>query len=330
MPPQPRPSCDPPIASVAMAYNRAGDDYASYADGNQHHPFSFAGLHAYADKRVWSALAAKIDQFKAAGSESISILDAGCGPGTWLRRAVLYARRLGFREITARGFDVAAVQIDAARQSARGLVSLPGVHLTFDVADLTEILPEADASVDLTICLYSVLSHLPVAGLPKVAAEIARATRGSFITTVRPVGSRPTIFVGAVERAASYALDHDRDRCDVELRDGHRMTLSFHLFRKDELQRYFAPYFDLEDVLGLDIFHDRFKPDPRWNPRPNSFDARLSRHLAWLEEVHSRNPSFVEYANHLMLVGSRRVTTREHPGEINRMPRNAPQVFDAA
>jgi len=37
--------------------------------------------------------------------------------------------------------------------AARNLSSLPGVSLTFDVADLADRLPEQDASVDLTLCL---------------------------------------------------------------------------------------------------------------------------------------------------------------------------------
>jgi hypothetical protein len=64
-------------------------------------------------------------------------------------------------------------------------------------------LPEGDASVDLTPCLYSVLSHLPVASLLKIAAEIARVTSG-FIATVRSVGSTPTILVDSIEEGASF------------------------------------------------------------------------------------------------------------------------------
>jgi hypothetical protein len=63
---------------------------------------------------------------------------------------------------------------------AHDLAGLPGVNLTFDVADLTRRLPEADASVDMTLCLYSVLSHLPVARLPEVSAEIAAGDQKVF------------------------------------------------------------------------------------------------------------------------------------------------------
>ncbi len=180
---------------VADIYNQAGDDYVSYADGDPSQPFAFDGVHAYADRCVWAVLEKKLTDLRASGANSVRLLDAGCGPGTWLRRLVMRAHALGFSGITARGFDVAQVQIQRARLATRTLSSLPGVNLTFDVADLVDPLPEADASVDLTLCLYSALSHLPVARLPDISKEIVRVTSGYFITTVRPIGSTPTAFV---------------------------------------------------------------------------------------------------------------------------------------
>ena len=163
---------------VANIYNQAGDDYVSYADGDPSQPFAFDGLHAYADRCVWAALETKLAELRATGASSVRFLDAGCGPGTWLRRLVLRARALGFSSITARGFDIAQAQIKRARLAARNLSGLPGVNLTFDIADLADRLPESDASVDLTLCLYSALSHLPVASLKDISTEIARVTSG--------------------------------------------------------------------------------------------------------------------------------------------------------
>ena len=37
-------------------YNRAGDDYVSYTDGDPSQPFAFDGMHAYADRCVWAVL----------------------------------------------------------------------------------------------------------------------------------------------------------------------------------------------------------------------------------------------------------------------------------
>lgn len=159
---------------VAEIYNQAGDDYITYADGDPSEPFAFDGMHAYADRCVWAVLETKLIELRASGASSVRFLDAGCGPGTWLRRLVVRSRALGFNSITARGFDIAQAQIQRARLAARNLSSLPGVDLIFDIADLTDQLPETDASVDLTLCLYSALSHLPVASLTDLGRDRTR------------------------------------------------------------------------------------------------------------------------------------------------------------
>ena len=298
----PRP---PSAENIATVYDRAGDDYVAYADGDPHDLFAFEGAHAYADRRLWSLLETKLNDLRTSGASSISILDAGCGPGTWLRRLVTRARQMGFSHITARGFDVAQKQIQTARRMAHDLSGLPDLDLTFDVADLTGPLPEADGSVDLTLCLYSVLSHLPVANLPKVSAEIARVTRRHFITTVRSIGSTPTVFVDSIEQARHFNLDHSLDLCEVELRGGRRVALPFHLFSARELRNCFSQHFDIEDLCGLDIFHNRFIPDHRSTPASLLVDQIFAEHLARMEETWSRDSGFMERATHLLLVDCR-------------------------
>lgn len=233
-------------------------------------------------------------------------LDAGCGPGTWLRRLVIRARALGFSSITAHGFDIAQAQIQRARLAARNLSSLPGVNLTFNVADLTGRLPEADASVDMALCLYSVLSHLPVASLTDISTEIARVTSGHFITTVRPIGSTPTAFVESLEKVRRLKQDHAQNRCEIDLSDGRRIAFSFHLFTAVELRSYFADCFDIEDLRGLDLFHSRFMPDPRWNPVCSPSDSSLADELVRLEEAYATRPDFIDRAAHLLLVARSR------------------------
>ena len=293
-------------ADTAKAYDQAADDYVAYADGDPQHLFAFEGHHAFADRHVWSVLDAKLRNLRATGATSVSILDAGCGPGTWLRRIVTRAHLLGFTSITARGFDVSDVQVRSARRNAASLTRTAGVDLSFDRADLEDRLPESDASVDMVVCLYSVLSHLPVANLPRVGTEIARVTKGHFVTTVRSTGSPPTAFVDSIEAARRFRLDHDRDRCEIEFRDGRRIVLRFHLFTAGELLRCFAGRLEIEDLCGLDIFHGRFSPDKRWHPSAISADPRFANLLAQLETRSMRNPSFMARATHLMLVGRRR------------------------
>ncbi len=305
---------DSPSAIVAAAYNQSGADYGAYADGDPNHLFAFSGLHAYADRRIWALLEAKLTELRATGASSISILDAGCGPGTWLRRLVVRAHELGFTTITARGFDVARAQVQRARLSARNLSGISGVELTFDVANLVGELPEGDASVDLTLCLYSVLSHLPVASLPKISAEIARVTSGHFIATVRSIGSAPTILVDSIEKARHFRHDNCRDKFEIELRDGHHIEMGFHLFTASELRSYFAGLLDIEDLRGLDMFHNRFAPDPRWNPASLAVDDQFSDELDRLEEAYATRSGFIERAAHLLLVARRRhVATKTKP-----------------
>ena len=105
--------------NVADIYNQAGDDYVAYADGDPSQPFAFDGMHAYADRCVWAVLEKKLTDLRASGASSVRLLDAGCGPGTWLSRLVIRAHALGFSSITARGFDIAHAQIQRARLAAR-------------------------------------------------------------------------------------------------------------------------------------------------------------------------------------------------------------------
>jgi hypothetical protein len=183
--------------------------------------------------------------------------------------------------------------------ASRNLSSLPGVNLTFDVAALAGRLPEPDASVDLTL---SALSHLPVARLPDISKEIARVTSGYFIMTVHLIGSTPTAFVDSIEKVRRLKQDHVRDRCEIDFSDGRHIAFSFHQFTAVELLNYFASGFDIEDLCGLDLFHGRFMPDPRWNPVRQLGDKPLGGELERL----ATSPEFMDRAAHLLLVARSR------------------------
>jgi SAM-dependent methyltransferase len=178
--------------STAFAYNQAGEKYGVYADGDPRELHAFQGQHAYGDRRIWVLLDEKMRALRSSGAQSIRILDLGCGPGTWLRRIATRAWALGFTSIIARGIDISDAQVRQARTLSRKLTELGGVELTFEVGDIRKQLPEADASIDLCLCLYGVLNHIPSDHLPAVLAEVARVTCGHFIMTVRAIGSTPT------------------------------------------------------------------------------------------------------------------------------------------
>jgi hypothetical protein len=75
--------------------------------------FAFNGLHAYANRRIWTLLETKLTDLRATGASSINILDAGCSPGIWLHRLVTRAQTLGLPNITTRGFDDARHRFNA-------------------------------------------------------------------------------------------------------------------------------------------------------------------------------------------------------------------------
>jgi SAM-dependent methyltransferase len=289
---------------AGTAYNDAGDAYVAYADGDTTRLYAFDGHYAYCDRRLWEHLDELLVRRRKSGATSLTVLDAGCGPGTWLRRIVVRARALGFTNIDARGFDVAGNQVARARELSAQVARQEGVRLVFDVADLTDPLPEDDGSIDLCLCLYGVLTHVPIACVSKVIAEFARVTAGHFVATVRAAGSTPTVFVGELECARDFRQNHGTDRCMVELKDGRRIELNSHLYTATELRALVEQHFEIEELRGLDLFHTRFAPDRRWNPPSAEADAQFHKTLVRLEDDYARNPHFIDRAAHLLVIGS--------------------------
>jgi len=286
---------------IAAIYNKAGKDYIAYADGDPARPFSFEGPHGYADRQIWHLLGRELENIRLSGKTSVRLLDAGCGPGTWLRRLVVRAIELGFTDVRARGFDIALTQVHQAQELMQGLSEMAGVQIKFEVADLRERLPEPDASVDLALCLYSVLSHIPAQDLSGIAREIARVTAGYFVATVRSVGSTPSAFAYPVENVRRLQLNVDRSECELELSDGTRNAFGFRLFSAAQLRDCFGDHFTIDEVRGLDLFHTRFALDPRWNPPDIPQDAGLLAELAKLEQTYATKAEFINRATHILL-----------------------------
>ena len=306
--------------AIETAYNQAGDKYIAYADGDPTQLYAFDGQYAYGDRCIWETLFARLCSLRASGARTISILDMGCGPGTWLRRVVARARAVGFRSIVARGFDLAGEQVRRARELSADLAGLPGVKLTFEIGDIHEPLPEADASVDLCLCLCGVLNHLPAKDLPAVFAEVSRVTRGTFITTARTIGSTPSVYVDEIRQARQFRQDNRNNRLDVEFQNGRHISLPSHLFSAAELRSLISPHFEIEDLCGIDLFHARFSGDPRWNPPGIDIDGRFSGELDQLERQYCRDEGFVDHATHLLLVGRSRKAASASNGRARWRP----------
>ena len=253
---------------VADIYNRAGDHYAAYADGDPTQLFAFDGMHAYADRCVWALLEKKLVELKATGATAVSFLDAGCGPGTWLRRLVVRARALGFTHISR-----ARLRHRGGADRA-GPAAGPGPIKPSRRADhVRRRGPFGPVARSRRFSRYSLVplqrpqpfAHCEPAGHRQGDGA---GHAGHFITTVRSVGSPPTAFVELIENVRQLKQDHVQDRCEIELSGGRHISFNFHLFTAGELRGYFANDFDVEDMRGLDLFHSRFLPDPRWSPGP--------------------------------------------------------------
>ena len=131
------------------------------------------------------------------------------------------------------------------------------------------------------------------------------------------MGSTPTISVDSIEKARRFQHDYSRDRCEIELSDGRHIIFNFHLFAATELRSYFADHFDIDELCGLDLFHNRFAPDPRWNPLSLAVDNQFSDGLTRLEETYATSSGFMERATHLLLVARHRPAAAKSKSEPN-------------
>lgn len=295
------PLLPPSGTEVASAYDGAGTDYRDYADGDAAAAFAFSGRYGFADREVWARIDAALIDLRAQGRHAIRVLDLGCGPGTWLLRTAARARDLGFTAIEGRGIDISPAMIALAREAAMDMPD-PQIGLAFDVGDILETLEqEGQHACDLALCLYGVLNHVAPATLPAVSRALARSTDGALIATVRTIGSQPSIFIAGIEKARRFHQDHEHDRLEIDLIDGRHIEFGLHLFSASELSSLFAPHCVVRELVGIDLFHSRFRPALDWNP--DSEDPALEASLVRLEHFCGADPALIDRAAHILLVG---------------------------
>ena len=297
-PPQPGPH------EVAYAYDAVGRDYRRDADGPNDDPFLFDSAYAFADREIWARIDGELVALRATGADRVRILDAGCGPGTWLIRTVLRARALGFTVIEGVGFDISPEMIILASRAALA-VSRREIALHFEVADIAGATrAEKDGSFDLALCLYGVLNHLPTALHDQIAAELGRVTGGTLLVTVRTIGSLPTIYVHALDKARAFHQDNVADRLEIDLVDGRHIGFGSHLFCASEFRALFAYHIRIAELVGLDIFHSRFAANRHWNP-DSIANPQFEAAVTALEHLWASDPTFIDRAAHILLVGTR-------------------------
>lgn len=290
------------LSDTAHAYDTVAAAYLDHAEGNDSGLFEFSGTHGYTDRALWLRLDLMLVRLWTEGRRAIRILDAGCGPGTWLLRIAIRARDLGFSAIDARGIDISPVMIDLARSRA-GIGKDGHIGMSFEVGNIVNALDdEDDGSFDIVLCLNGVLNHLDAHERAPAAAAMERVCDGEIFITVHSVGGNPCVYLADAYDVRQFLQDNGKDRLDIDLADGRTLALPFHLFNAIELPRLFSDRVRQVEVAGLDLFHTRFRIDPRWNKTPIDIrerDAELDR----LEQLCDRMTALIDFSSQILFHG---------------------------
>jgi SAM-dependent methyltransferase len=298
-----------PSEGTASAYDHAGDDYLRYADGEDldDAPAPVARS-AQADTIVWQTICSAIEALQRDGASTLRILDAGCGPGTWLRRIAVHAHRQGLR-VDAVGFDISTGQLDIARRRAETLSAHIGdgeaPKLEFVRHDLVDPLPWQTGQFHVVLCNFAVLNHLARAALPTAIAELCRVASQRVIATLRALASPPTACIVGTDQVRQLHEDCARGRLHLLSKDGTRHVLTFNLYGADALKALFAPHAAIADLRAIDLFVSRFAPDANWTKTLVEGLAgrqQVMQRLKELEEPLCRLPGWVDHGTHVLIV----------------------------
>ena len=112
---------------------------------------SLPRLRTARDDPRWPRLCAALARLRARRRHAVRIVDADCGAGSLLLRAVQHARTLGFTAIEARGIAGSPALIGRARAAASRTID-PAIGLDFTSADLIlSLREEAEMPADIVL-----------------------------------------------------------------------------------------------------------------------------------------------------------------------------------
>jgi SAM-dependent methyltransferase len=313
--------------AVASAYNHVGGGYGSYADGaaiDDQSPTQTSRF-AHGDAIIWETVCRTINELRLRGVPMLRLLDAGCGPGTWVRRIARYAHRQGLG-IDAVGVDISGRQLEIAREQAakvQGPHATDGRRMRFRMGDLADPLPWPDGHFHIVLCNY-VLNHLPKDALPRVAEELCRAASYRVIATVRAIAGPPTGCIIGTEQMREYRYDCGRGELRLVLKDGTAHQITFHLYSAEMLRAAFAPHATIRDLRAVDLFLHRFVSDRNWTANlVATLPGReeVMRELKEIEDRLCRRAGWVDHGTHILIVAQ--------PGRATAAPRGARQLPEA-
>lgn len=291
--------------SNAAAYDHTGKRYTLYADG------SCDGApqrqYAHADAIVWNAIRREIDNLHCEGVKTIRLLDAGCGPGVWMKRIAEYTSSLGCG-LEAVGFDVSSGQLQLAHDLLKRMpVGRAGgtrsVRLL--VQDLEAPLPWRDGAFHIALCNFAVLNHLTKQALPTAVQSLCRVASHRVIATLRAVASPPTSCITGADDIVDFRQDCVRGEHRVTLNDGTEHRLTLNLYGAGALAELFAKHSDVLDLRAVDLFFNRFAPNAKWTgSEVDGLPGRdeVVHKLKDLEEQLCRTRGWIDHGTHVLVV----------------------------
>jgi SAM-dependent methyltransferase len=302
---------------VASFYNLFSGSYTSYANGSavleeiidlgssiDSHSFSRS------DWKTWEAIQSSIDTLvsekkRREDKTPFTLLDVGCGDGVWAIRIANYCLSNNI------AVDVDCVDLsDNMLQCAEFLFStycdsfeaMPDLRVTFKKCNIIDGLGGSHKGrrYDLTLCLHTVLNHVPREALDSCMRELVEHTSGFLYLSVKPPFSRPTFYAASMSEVIRY-----------ERRDDHLYALDlkgkFHvipssLISAEQLRELFRRYPIDYELVALDVVLSRFMPDPQWIGGDTNEMCVPMDSLLELEAKVSTDPALLDFANHILAV----------------------------
>ncbi len=307
-----------PVSSdIAGFYNSFSENYTAYANGSA--PLEDMidpklNLHSHSfsrsDWKTWQAIQSSIDTLidekkRREDKGPITLLDVGCGDGVWAIRIAHYCLSNNM------AVDVDCVDLsDKMLQCAELLFSefcdsfeaLPDLSVTFSKCNIIDGLGDSRRGrrYDLTLCLHTVLNHVPREALDGCIGELLEHTSGFLYLSVKPPFSRPTFYAASMSEVIRY-----------ERRDDHLYALDmkgkFHiipssLISAEQLRDLFRRYPIHYELVALDVVLSRFMPDPQWIGHDTGEMSVPIDSLLALEAKVSADPTLLDFANHILAV----------------------------
>jgi SAM-dependent methyltransferase len=306
-----------PVSATARAYDQVGEAYGAYADGREADEGCSANRFAHADSIVWASIRKTIDELREPGITTLRILDAGCGPGTWIGRVAAYARRADL-DIDATGFDIAEGQLAIARWRMAGAAGSASANarVRFLTHNLADPLPWSDGEFDIVLCNYIVLNHLDRSALPGAIGELCRVASHRVIATLRAVASPVTACIVGTEHVTEYHHDCRSGELRLVLKDGSEHVLTLNLYSAERLKALFGTQATIVDLRAVDLFLSRFALDENWTAhlvRTLPGREQVLRSLQDAEEQLCREPAWLDHGTHVLLVAR----PKPHVGRIS-------------